>query len=42
MSEGWGGNEKRVTKEPPKQKGGHRKGVDYAPKPKPDAPKKGR
>jgi hypothetical protein len=35
MAEGWGGNEKRVTKAPPKQHGGHRKkGGVVARKPK--------
>ena len=43
MAEGWKGNEKRVTKEPPKQHGGHRKpgGVVAPAKGKPE-PKKAR
>jgi hypothetical protein len=40
MAEGWGGNEKRVTKAPPKKRGGHRKpGGVVARKPKSDGKK---
>lgn len=42
MAQGWSGNEKRVTKAPPKQRGGHRKpGGVVVPKAKPE-PKKTR
>ena len=41
MAEGWKGNEKRITKAPPKQHGGHRKPGGVQPKGKPE-PKKAR
>lgn len=42
MTTGWNGNEKRITKAPPKQHGGHRKPggvVVPAPKPKDESKK---
>jgi hypothetical protein len=42
MSEGWNGNEKRTTKEPPKVRGGHRKPGGVVVKPKDEAAKKSR